>query len=496
MSAVRVRFAPSPTGPLHIGGARSALFNWLFARHYGGTFIVRIEDTDLERSSRESEENILAALKWMGLDWDEGVGVGGPNPPYRQTERLDLYRHYAKVLLESGQAYRCYCTEEELAAERESLLASGETPRYLGCCRELTKEDCARLEGEGRRPVIRFRVPEDRVIRVQDLVRSEVTFECSGIGDFIIIKSDGIPTYNFAVVVDDYTMDVTHIIRAEEHLSNTPRQILVYRAFNWPVPEFAHVSLILGKDHSKMSKRHGATSIEQYREKGYLPEAMVNFLALLGWSPGGEEEIFSLEELKEQFSLDRVAKSPAVFDLDKLNWLNGHYIRQAAPESLVGLAVPHLVEAGYFSSDQTAPPREWLTKVVASLQKYLCCMEEIAGYASIFFVENVDPENEEARAALEGEHVPKVLAALKGRVSSTFLQAAGPDQLGEAEAKAMLKQIAKELKLGGKSVFMPVRVALSGSMHGPDLDQIMSILGRKKVVDRLDRAMERIGALS
>ncbi|MHB1042345.1 MAG: glutamate--tRNA ligase [Eubacteriales bacterium] len=499
MSAVRVRFAPSPTGPLHIGGARSALFNWLYARRYGGTFIVRIEDTDLARSSRESEENILAALKWMGLDWDEGVGIGGPNPPYRQTERLDLYRRYAEALLESGRAYRCYCTEEELAAERESLLASGETPRYLGRCRGLAKEDCDRLEREGRRPVIRFRVPENQVIRINDLVRGEVSFECSGIGDFIILKSDGIPTYNFAVVVDDYTMDITHIIRAEEHLSNTPRQVLVYQAFNWPAPEFAHVSLILGKDHSKMSKRHGATSVEQYREKGYLPEACVNFLALLGWSPGGEEEIFSLEEIKEQFSLDRVAKSPAVFDLDKLNWLNGHYIRKAAPENLVDLALPHLIGAGYLSVSEVEARREWLKKVVASVQKYLNYMEEITGYSSIFFVDNVDPADEEAVDVLAGEHVPGVLAALKEKISQDTLKmaaaGAGADQLGEAEAKRLLKEVSKELKLGGKNVFMPVRVALSGSMHGPDLDQIMSILGRAKVVNRLDRALERIRRL-
>jgi nondiscriminating glutamyl-tRNA synthetase len=482
---VRVRFAPSPTGPLHIGGARSALFNWLFARHNGGVFIVRIEDTDRERSSLESEENILAALKWLGLDWDEGIEVGGPNGPYRQTERLGLYRQYAEKLMAGGHAYHCYCTEEELAAERDALMERGETPRYLGRCRGLTEADCALLEQEGRRPVVRFRVPEDQVIHLRDLVRGEVSFECSGIGDFIIVKSDGIPTYNFAVVVDDYSMAISHVVRAEEHLSNTPRQVFIYRALGWGEPEFAHVSLILGKDRSKMSKRHGATSIEQYRDKGYLPEALVNFLALLGWSPGGEEEIFSLGALKEQFSLDRVAKSPAVFDLDKLNWLNGHYIRQAEPGQLVELAVPYLIQAGCIKPDEVEKQRDWLIKVMVSLQKYLICMDETPARASIYFADDVAPEDEEAVLQLADEQATAVLAALREKLTRSN----EGDEITAVQAKAMLKELTKELKLNGKKVFMPVRVALSGKVHGPDLDQIMAILGRDKVAGRLNRAL-------
>ncbi|MCL6634825.1 MAG: glutamate--tRNA ligase [Peptococcaceae bacterium] len=485
MSAVRVRFAPSPTGPLHIGGARSALFNWLFARRQGGTFIVRIEDTDLERSSRQSEENILDALRWLGLDWDEGVQVGGPNGPYRQTERLDLYRRHAGLLLEKGAAYRCYCTEGELEAEREALLARGELPRYLGRCRGLTPEDCARMEAAGRKPVIRFRVPEDRVIHVRDLVRGDVSFECSGIGDFIIVKSDGIPTYNFAVVVDDHTMSVSHVIRAEEHLSNTPRQILLYDAFGWTAPEFAHVSLILGKDRSKMSKRHGATAIEQYREKGYLPEALVNFLALLGWSPGGEQEVFSLEELKAQFSLDKVARSPAVFDLDKLNWLNGHYIRQTSLDRLVDLAVPFLEKAGYVRAPLPPEKYEWLKAVVASVQKYLTCMEEVAVYAKTYFEDRVEIRDGEAREVMAGGQVFAVLSALKEKVA-----AGGP--LTEAGARQALKEVGRELRVKGQQIFMPVRVALTGSTHGPDLNQVMAILGRDRVIKRLAEALEKV----
>lgn len=422
MESVRVRFAPSPTGPLHIGGARSALFNWLLARKYNGTMIVRIEDTDLERSSRESEENILKALEWLGLDWDEGIGKGGSNGPYRQTERLDIYREYAQKLLAAGQAYYCYCTEEELDAERQALLAKGEMPRYLGKCRHLTEEDRARYEAEGRKPVIRFRVPENENIVVRDLVRGNVVFESNGIGDYVIVKSDGIPTYNFAVVLDDALMGITHVVRGEEHLSNTPRQLMIYDALGLQAPQFAHVSLILGKDRSKMSKRHGATAIEQYEKLGYLPEALVNFLVLLGWSPEGEEEIFSLEQLVEQFSLDRVAKNPAVFDLDKLNWLNGYYIRQSPVERIAAMALPYLKEAGYVS-DQVTADSEWLKMVVASVQEYLSYVAEITEHVKIYFNEDFDFESEEAKTYCLTRIFPEWRSCLKknyriGRIDS------------------------------------------------------------------------------
>lgn len=488
MLPVRVRFAPSPTGPFHIGGARSALFNWLFARRYGGTLIVRIEDTDLDRSTRESEENILNALRWLGMDWDEGIEVGGPDAPYRQTERLELYRRYADALLASGQAYRCYCTEEELAAEREELLAKGEMVRYMGRCRNLSPEECAALEASGRKPVVRFRVPEDQVVQVNDLVRGEVSFEGSGIGDFIIVKSDGIPTYNFAVVIDDHSMGISHVIRAEEHLSNTPRQILLFQALGWQVPAFAHVSLILGQDRSKMSKRHGATAIEQYQAKGYLPEALVNFLALLGWSPGGEEEILSLEQLVEQFSLERVSKSPAVFDLDKLNWLNAHYIRTANLERITEMAIPYLEKAGYISQPLTPEKYEWVTTIVALLRDYLNCLEEITDHAAIFFNDIVTIEEGEALEIMAGDQVPAVLEALKTRVTT------GP-ALTETGAKLLIKEVGKELGVKGKGIFMPVRVALTGKVHGPDLNRIMAILGQAGVARRLEQALAHTALL-
>ena len=485
MNSVRVRFAPSPTGPLHIGGARSALFNWLFARRYGGTFIVRIEDTDLERSSPKAEENILEALRWLGLDWDEGVDVGGPYGPYRQTDRLEIYRRYANLLVEKGCAYPCYCTEDELAAQREELLRSGEQVKYGGRCRGLTPAERARLEALGRKPALRFAVPEDKTVTVRDLVRGDVCFDCSGIGDFIILKSDGIPTYNFAVVVDDHEMKISHVIRAEEHLPNTPRQILLYEAFGWELPAFAHVSLILGKDRSKMSKRHGATAVIQYRERGYLPEALVNFLALLGWSPGGEEEVISVEELKRSFSLDRVSKSPAVFDLDKLNWLNGHYIRATSVERLAALAVPFLQKAGCVGDPPSALEQEWVKAVVELARDYVCCLEEIPEYAEKYLGDGYD-FSEEAKEVLSRDKVSGLLEALAEEVGRA-------ECLTAQNAPLVLKAAGQKAGLKGKDVFVPVRAALTGSTQGPDLPKVMAVIGREGVLRRLKRASALVG---
>ncbi|MDN5293471.1 MAG: nondiscriminating glutamyl-tRNA synthetase [Eubacteriales bacterium] len=483
MERVRVRFAPSPTGPLHIGGARSALFNWLLARKYNGTMVVRIEDTDLERSSPESEKNILDSLRWLGIDWDEGVEKGGPYGPYRQTERVEIYREYAQRLLAEGKAYYCYCTEEELEAERQALLARGEMPRYTGRCLRLTVAEKRRLEAEGRRPALRFRVPPGRVVTVEDLVRGPVRFETDGIGDFVIVKSDGIPTYNFAVVIDDALMKITHVIRGEEHLSNTPRQLLLYEALGFTPPRFAHVSLILGQDRTKMSKRHGATSVEQYRRMGYLPEALINFLALLGWAPEGEKEIFSREELIQEFSLDRVAKNPAVFDLEKLNWLNGYYIRQAPLAKIRELAVPYLREAGYITGQENPA---WLDLVVQSVREYLTCLAEITQHVGIYFAPQVPPADEEAANVLRGEQVPQVLTAFSRLVEER-------DITTVEEAKAVLKDLTRMTRLGGKQVYLPLRVALTGRTRGPELYYILPILGREKLKQRVEAAFAWLG---
>jgi len=482
MENIKVRFAPSPTGPLHIGGARSALFNYLLAKRHGGKMVLRIEDTDLERSSRESEVNICESLKWLGIEWDEGPDVGGSFGPYRQTERLEIYTKYAQELIEKGFAYKCYCSEEELEEQRQAFIAKGELPRYSGCCRNLTKEQEEKYLSEGRKPVIRFKVPGDQLVVIDDLVRGTVTFESNGIGDYVIVKSDGIPTYNFAATVDDYLMKITHVIRAEEHLSNTPRQVLIYEAFGWEKPKFAHISLILGKDKSKMSKRHGATSVVQYKELGYLPEAVVNFLALLGWAPGGEEEIFTMEQLIEQFSLDRVAKNPAVFDMDKLRWINGYYIRQSSVERITDLALPFLKKAGYLPENISEEQYQWAKMIVTAVQEKIHAVNEILDYMVFFTGEEVEFENEEARMVLKEEQVPQVIEALRTKLKEM-------DILEPEAIKKSLKAITKETRLGGRNVFMPIRVALTGQMHGPELHYIIPVLGKELVEKRLENTV-------
>ena len=473
---LRVRFAPSPTGPLHIGGARSALFNWLLAKRSGGKFILRVEDTDLERSSRQSEEAIKEALRWLGLDWDEGIDIGGPGAPYRQTERLELYREYTQQLLSSGKAYYCYCTDEELDAERKALAHKGQMPRYLGRCRDLTPEQVREFEQQGRKPTVRFRVPADEQIVVDDLVRSRVVFESNGIGDFVIVKSDGIPTYNYAVVVDDALMEITHVVRGEEHLSNTPRQILIYQALGWEMPKFGHVSLILGKDRSKMSKRHGTTSVEQYRKQGYLPSGLINFLALLGWSPSGEQELFSLEELVGLFSLDHAAKNPAVFDVDKLNWINAQHIKRLNDEQLYELTFSHLIESGLLLED--VYERSWLVSVVATARDHVSYLAQVPDYVRLYFEDAVVFENDEAMQVLAADSAVKVLELFKAKVAAA-------DDLSPAAVKELLKSLVKESGFAGKQVYMPVRVALTGQMHGPELVQIISLLGAQRVLKRL-----------
>ncbi|AET65941.1 glutamyl-tRNA synthetase [Desulfosporosinus orientis DSM 765] len=482
---IRVRFAPSPTGPLHIGGARSALFNYLWARKNNGTFIVRSEDTDLERSSRKSEQNILEALRWLNIQWNEGIEVGGDHGPYRQTDRLGLYAEYTEKLIAGGHAYYCYCSEEEIEQERQELLAKGETPRYLGKCRHLTAEQRAALEIEGRKPVVRFRVPKGQAIHISDQVRGDVVFESDGIGDYVIVKSDGIPTYNFAVVVDDITMGITHVIRGEEHLSNTPRQVLIYQALGVPAPEFAHISLIHNSEGRKMSKRDGDTAVIDYQRKGYLSEAIVNFIALLGWAPSGEKEFYTLDELAEAFTLDRVSKSPAVFDRHKLDYINTHYLKETSLEQLAELALPHLEELNIPSREKrSTEQQEWLETFVKAILDKISYLAEAKNYIHYFHGSIPLEPDGEAIDVLKGEQVPGVLALFKRKVQET-------ETLTGETVKTLLKQMTKELKLGGKLVYMPVRVALTGQMHGPELYDIIPLLGRENVLGRIAMTEER-----
>jgi len=427
----------------------------------------------------------LEALRWLNIQWDEGIEVGGENGPYRQTDRLALYRDYTEKLMDGGHAYYCYCSEEELEQERQTLISKGETPRYLGKCRHLTTEQRAALETEGRKPVVRFRVPKTQAIHINDQVRGDVVFDSDGIGDYVLVKSDGIPTYNFAVVVDDVTMKITHVIRGEEHLSNTPRQVLIYQALGLPVPKFAHVSLILNTEGGKMSKRDGDTAVLDYQKKGYLPEAIVNFIAMLGWAPSGEEEFYTLDELAEAFSLERVSKSPAVFDLQKLNYINAHYIKAAAPERLAELALPYVGEMDIFpQGERSDEQQQWFIGFIEAISEKISHMAEVKDYVHYFHgAVPLEPVGE-ALEVLRGEQVPSVLRLFGDKVREVEL-------LSGATVKVLLKQMTKELKLGGKLVYMPVRVALTGQMHGPELYDVIPLLGRENVLKRLEVAEKR-----
>ncbi|MDQ0209245.1 glutamate--tRNA ligase [Alkalicoccobacillus murimartini] len=481
-SNVRVRFAPSPTGHLHIGGARSALFNYLFARNQGGKFILRIEDTDQARNVEQAKEKLLDSLKWLGMDWDESIDIGGEYGPYSSMERVDIYKEYVQQLVDEGKAYYCYMTSEELEEERAAQLARGEAPKYSGRDRDLTPEQRQAYEDKGLKPVVRFRVPQGQVVKIEDAVRGDVSFETDGIGDFVIARTDGIPMYNFAVVIDDQLMKISHVIRAEEHLSNTPRQALVFEAFGWTKPTFAHASLILNPDRQKMSKRDESIIqfVEQYKELGYLPEALVNFLALLGWSPVGEEEIFTLDELSDQFSLERVSKAPAVFDTDKLAWMNNQYIQAAPLEKVIDLALPHLIKAGRISEDLDETRKEWAGKLIGLYQEQLHYGAEIVELTELFFKQEIE-YNEEAKAVLVEEQVPEVL--------NHFLS-----ELEEVEAftaphiKAAIKATQKATGHKGKKLFMPIRVAATGQTHGPELPDTIELLGKATISARLTQA--------
>lgn len=480
---VRVRFAPSPTGHLHIGGARSALFNYLFARNQGGKFIIRFEDTDQARNVESAKAKLLESMKWLGIDWDESIDVGGEYGPYSCMERLDIYKKYIQQLLDEGKAYYCYMSEEESEKEREEQLARGETPKYGGRDRNLTEEERAAYEKEGRKPVVRFLTPEIKEIIVDDAVRGQVSFEAEGIGDFIIARRDGIPMYNFAVVVDDHLMEISHVIRGEEHLSNAPRQVLLFEAFGWETPKFAHASLILNSDRQKMSKRDESIIqfVEQYRDLGYLPEAIINFLALLGWSPVGEEEIFTKEELWKQFDFERVSKAPAVFDTQKLDWMNNQYMKVADAEKVVALALPHLVSSGRLPKEMTAKQSAWARDLILLHQEKMNYGGEIVELTELFFNANIE-YNEEAREVLNNEQVPQVIAEFK-------VQLEGLSTFTAADIKAATKATQKATGQKGKQLFMPIRVATTGQTHGPDLPQAISLLGKDTVLKRLENLL-------
>ncbi len=458
---MRVRFAPSPTGHLHVGNARTALFNWLLARGQNGTFILRIEDTDLERSTRESEQAILDDLRWMGLMWDEGVEVGGPYGAYRQTERMQSYVDHANRLLTEGTGYYCFCSAETLEAHRKSQLAAGLPPKYAGTCRNIPAEDAKRRKDAGEAAVIRLRVPEGRNVTFNDVVRGEVTFHTDVIGDPVLVRSDGIPAYNFAVVIDDALMKITHVIRGEDHISNTPRQILLYEALGYQPPAFAHLSLVMGPDHAPLSKRHGATSVREFRDKGYLPEALVNYLALIGWSPGHNDELLPAEELARRFRLENVAHSAGVFDEDKLAWANRHYLKLCAPDRLATLAEPYL--AKHIVGPLSVAARDWLQFVLPQVAVSVDRLAELPDRLETVFRPGV---------ALEEEFDLKLVEVLRDELNTS-------GRLLDREAfRALAGRVKDKTGLKGKALFHPIRVLITCAHDGPELDVIIPAIDR------------------
>jgi glutamyl-tRNA synthetase/nondiscriminating glutamyl-tRNA synthetase len=475
---VRVRFAPSPTGALHVGNARTALFNWLLARGHDGTLILRIEDTDAERSTKQSEDSILEDLRWLGLEWDEGPDVGGSCGPYRQSERLHLYTSYANELLGGGQAYYCFCPPQKLEDERRKDLAAGRPPKYRGTCRGISSDEARRRIDAGERPVVRFRVPEHIEVTFQDLVRGDVTFSTDVIGDPVLVRSDGRPAYNFAVVVDDALMEVTHVIRGEDHISNTPRQVLLYRALGFGTPKFAHLSLVLGPDHTPLSKRHGATSVAEFRERGYLPEALTNYLALIGWSPrsgGGsvetDGELMPLDEMARRFALEDVGHAAGVFDPEKLAWMNRHYMK-AAPPARIASETARFFQAKGFVKRNTDAALAYLESLMLMAVGSVDRLEEIPDRLAFLF-------EYDAAAALARPAVADVLHEPGAREVIAALPDAITGPLLDREAfRAAANRVKDKTGQKGKSLFHPIRVALTGEGGGPELDLAVPAMDR------------------
>jgi glutamyl-tRNA synthetase len=478
MPAPRVRFAPSPTGYLHVGGARTALFNWLFARRHGGTFVLRIEDTDAERSSWDMVAGIVDGLRWLGLDWDEGPDVGGPHAPYFQSRRLTRHRTAADRLLADGHAYYCYCAPERLQAERAAAEARGEGWIYDRRCLGLAPVEIAALEASHQPRAIRVRVPAGKT-SFDDLVHGPITVEHATIEDFVIVRSDGQPTYQLSVVCDDVDMAITHVVRGDDHISNTPKQILLYRAMSAPIPLFAHVPLILGPDRKRLSKRHGATSVTEYRKQGYLPEAMVNFLALLGWSPGSDEEVFTSNDLVSRFALAGISGGNAIFNPEKLDWFNAQHLARLSGDDLIARIRPELEAAGLWSDALVGERRAWFNKVLALLVPRAKKLGDFGPRAAPFLgaVENYDP------AAVE-KHLGAAGLAAHVRALATAYRATEP--FDEATTEAELRRVAEQAGVKAGALIHATRIALTGRAVSPGLFETLVLIGRDTGIQRLE----------
>ena len=459
MSELRVRFAPSPTGYLHVGGARTALFNWLLAKNKGGTFILRIEDTDVERSTKESVDAILEGMKWLGLEWDEG--------PFYQSDFFPLYKEHVQKLLDAGKAYKCYCTSEELEAKRNLAMQEGRKPKYDGTCRERTDQS------DSQPYVVRFRAPQGGATAFEDLIKGTITFPNEELDDLIIQRSDGTPTYNFCVVIDDASMRITTVIRGDDHVNNTPRQIQLYQALGFPVPQFAHVPMILGSDKARLSKRHGATSVISYRDMGYLPEALLNYLVRLGWS-SGDDEIFSREEMIQKFDICNVGRSASVFNTEKLNWLNAHYIKNGNPERLADLLLPHLSARGVTTLNGPN-----LMAVVHTLQERAQTLEEMAERA-VFYYNAPASYDETALAKFDKELLLAVFSAVMEKLSKVA-------EVDVSSIDAIFKEVCSEKGWKMGQVGQPVRIALSGGTQAPGIGEIVVVLGIEETIRRIQR---------
>lgn len=483
--SVRVRYAPSPTGSLHMGSARTTLFNWLFARHHGGTFILRIEDTDQARSTEAHTRSLCEMLRWLGLNWDEGPEIGGPHAPYHQMGRLPLYRRALERLRKSEAVYRCYCSPEELAARREQARREGRPPRYDGRCRNLSAAEGAALEAQGRRPAWRLRVPDEGETVVHDLIQGDVAYPNHTLDDLVIVRSDGIPTYNFVVAVDDLEMEMTHVLRGDDHLANTPKQLHVYRALGATPPAFGHLPSVLATDRSRLSKRHGPVSIEDYRQMGLLPEAILNYCALLGWSPGEDREVMTLAEMVQAFDLKRVGRSGSVYDVEKLRWMNGQQLRRLSAPEVIARAEPWLAEAGLRDAgrDGAGPPLE---TAVALVQERVPTLADLPAAVGYFYrgPEAFDPAG--VRKHFGSASAP-LLRAAAGRIRALAV-------FGELEMEQAYRALAEELGVKPAALIHPTRLALTGRTVGPSLFALAALIGQAECAGRLEEVASRIEA--
>ncbi len=491
-NAIRVRYAPSPTGHLHIGNARTAIFNYLFARHNKGKFIIRIEDTDTKRNVSDGEKSQLDNLKWLGLDWDEGPDVGGDYGPYRQSERKDIYTPLIQQLIDEGKAYESYRTEEQLTADRDAQKARGEMPHYeyeyAGMTEDEKQQAIADAKAKGLKPVIRFRVPKSHDYAWDDIVKGKVSFNSDTIGgDFVIRKRDGMPTYNFAVVVDDHEMKISHVFRGDDHVANTPKQLMIYEAFGWQAPKFGHMSLIISADTGKkLSKRDESVLqfIEQYRKLGYLPDAMFNFILLLGWSPVGEDEIFTKKEFIKMYDETRLSKSPAKFDSKKLEWINNQYVKEADNSTIMDLALRQLIAGGNIPENPDNKTIEWARQLIMLYKREMSYMAQINDIASVFFQEP-DEIDGDALAEISNETAPVVLHEFLDRIQKLTI-------FDSVEILKTIKAIQKDTKIKGRQLWMPIRIAVTHEMHGPELPESVELVGKQKAIEHIKQTLAQI----